>query len=67
MRKLGERTAVVRCRQSDVMLVKEVMEPARKAYTSLYGEEAPSLTLDSRDYLAPGPQGNADDVEGLTW
>lgn len=32
MHKLGEPTALVKARQADTMLVKEVMEPARKQY-----------------------------------
>jgi hypothetical protein len=32
MHKLGEPTALVKVRQADTMLVKEVMEPARKQY-----------------------------------
>lgn len=32
MHKLGEPTALVKVRQADTMLVKEVLEPARKQY-----------------------------------
>ena len=69
MKKLQERTAVVRCRQADAGAVKDVLEGARKQYTAVYGEEAPTLTLDQRDYLPPAPKGDADDGEneGLSW
>ncbi|KAI8470782.1 MAG: vacuolar ATP synthase subunit E [Monoraphidium minutum] len=60
MHKLGEPTAVVRCRQADLALVKEVADAARKAYAAAYGGEAPTLTVDGRDFLAPPPKG-ADD------
>lgn len=32
MHKLGEPTALVKVRQADTMLAKEVLEPARKQY-----------------------------------
>ncbi|PNH03090.1 V-type proton ATPase subunit E1 [Tetrabaena socialis] len=62
MRKLNEKTVSVRCRQVDLMLVKEVLEPARKSYTALFGAEAPALTLDQATFLAPPPT-EGDDVD----
>ncbi|KAF8072606.1 VHA-E1 [Scenedesmus sp. PABB004] len=61
MRKLGEPTALVRVRQVDLALAKEVLEPARKQFAASYGAEAPSLTLDQRDFLPPPPSGAAAD------
>lgn len=55
MKKLGEKTAVVRCRQVDLMAVKECLDIARKNYTAMFNTEAPSLTLDQKEFLAPPP------------
>lgn len=65
MKKLGERTAIVRCRQVDLMAVKECLEIARKNYTAMFNTEAPTLTLDQKEFLAPPPV-NATD-EGSFW
>lgn len=59
--KLREPTALVRVRQCDLMLAKEILEPARKQYAATYGKESPTLTLDQRDFLPPPPSGGADD------
>jgi hypothetical protein len=48
-----------------VALVQELVEPARKAYMAAYGEAAPTLTVDSRDYLPPPPKG--DDDDSVSW
>ncbi|KAF6264485.1 vacuolar ATP synthase subunit E [Scenedesmus sp. NREL 46B-D3] len=61
MHKLREPTALVRVRQSDLMLAKEVLEPARKQYSASYGKESPTLTLDQRDFLPPPPSGKGDE------
>jgi V-type H+-transporting ATPase subunit E len=61
MRKLAEPAATVRCRQVDLILVKEVLEPARKSYTALFQAEAPALTLDQATFLPPPPSANASD------
>ncbi len=66
MHKLDEKAALVRCRQADASMVKEVMEPARKQYTAVYGAEAPTLTLDQESYLPPAPTRD-DAPEGTTW
>ncbi|GAX82621.1 hypothetical protein CEUSTIGMA_g10047.t1 [Chlamydomonas eustigma] len=60
MRKLKEKTCTVRVRQVDLLLAKEVMEPARKQYTALFQEDAPALLLDQTTFLAPPPIGNED-------
>eukprot|EP00798_Chlamydomonas_sp_ICE-L_P010250 gene10250-8168_t len=54
MRKLREKTAIVRCRQVDLMLAKEVLEPARKAYTAKFNEEAAVLSLDKENFFNGG-------------
>ena len=60
MRKLKEKTCSVRVRQVDLMLAKEVMEPARKLYTAQFQEDAPVLVLDQVNFLAPPPAGTED-------
>eukprot|EP00199_Chlamydomonas_sp_CCMP681_P005904 CAMPEP_0119102726 /NCGR_PEP_ID=MMETSP1180-20130426/1364_1 /TAXON_ID=3052 ORGANISM="Chlamydomonas cf sp, Strain CCMP681" /NCGR_SAMPLE_ID=MMETSP1180 /ASSEMBLY_ACC=CAM_ASM_000741 /LENGTH=227 /DNA_ID=CAMNT_0007087055 /DNA_START=121 /DNA_END=804 /DNA_ORIENTATION=- len=57
LKKLGEKSATVKCRQVDLVLVKEVLEPARKAFTALFQEEAPVLSLDQASFLPPPPTG----------
>lgn len=58
MRKLNEKNATMKVRQVDLMLAKEVLEPARKSYTALFQEEAPVLTLDQSSFLPPPPTAN---------
>jgi V-type H+-transporting ATPase subunit E len=65
MKKLGERTAVVRCRQVDLMAVKECLDVARRNYTAQFQQEAPTLTLDQKDFLPPPPVNMGD--EGSYW
>lgn len=62
MKKLEEQKATLRVRQVDVMLAKEILEPARKQFTALFGSEAPALSVDSNSFLAPPPSG-AEDVD----
>ncbi len=60
MRKLKEKVCTVRVRQVDLVLAKEILEPARKQFTALFQEEAPTLTLDQTTFLSPPPTGNDD-------
>lgn len=46
--------------------MKELCEPARKAYSSTFGEDAPTLTVDAKDFLPPPPK-TGDENEGVTW
>ncbi|GFR51972.1 hypothetical protein Agub_g14499 [Astrephomene gubernaculifera] len=62
MRKLNEKSMTVTCRQVDLLLVKEVMDPARKAYTAMFGAEAPALAVDQTKFLPPPPT-DGEDVE----
>lgn len=62
MRKLSEKSATVRVRQVDVMLAKEILEPARKQYNALFGEDAPTLALDAATFLPP-PPGTGDEID----
>mmetsp|Transcript_16430 Transcript_16430/g.48933 ORF Transcript_16430/g.48933 Transcript_16430/m.48933 type:complete len:227 (-) Transcript_16430:1006-1686(-) len=58
MQKLKEPVAVVKVRQADVLLVKEVLEPARATYKKLTGQDAPQLAVDSSAFLPPAPAGD---------
>jgi V-type H+-transporting ATPase subunit E len=37
------------------MAVREILDQARKQYTAMYGEEAPAVTLDQKNFLPPPP------------
>lgn len=60
MKKLKEKTCSVKVRQVDLLLAKEVLEPARKQFTTLYKEDAPALIIDQNNFLPPPPTGNED-------
>eukprot|EP00197_Chlamydomonas_leiostraca_P009605 CAMPEP_0202863548 /NCGR_PEP_ID=MMETSP1391-20130828/4140_1 /ASSEMBLY_ACC=CAM_ASM_000867 /TAXON_ID=1034604 /ORGANISM="Chlamydomonas leiostraca, Strain SAG 11-49" /LENGTH=234 /DNA_ID=CAMNT_0049543195 /DNA_START=84 /DNA_END=788 /DNA_ORIENTATION=+ len=62
MKKLNEKSATVKCRQVDLILVKEILETARKNYTALFQEEAPAITLDQSSFLPPPPQGSNEEL-----
>jgi hypothetical protein len=50
------------------MVAKDVLESARKQYAASYGKDAPTLTLDQRDFLPPPPSGKGDDGdEAVSW
>lgn len=63
-----EGTAAVRCRASDAALVEAALEPARRAYASAVGREAPQLSLDAGNPLPPAaaPGLEDDSPEGTT-
>lgn len=60
MRKLGEKTAVVKCRQVDLMTVRDILEPARTTYRAMFGDDAPTLTLDQKNFLPPPPEAGSE-------
>eukprot|EP00891_Asterochloris_glomerata_P003628 jgi/Astpho2/3628/Aster-06918 len=64
-RKLEETSVVVRAREADVSIVKEVLEPARSKYQQTYSEDPPSASLDTSKHLPPAPKGgkSLDDAE----
>jgi V-type H+-transporting ATPase subunit E len=62
MYKLQEPTVVLRCREEDVSVVQSQAEPARKTFKATYGVEAPTITVDKKTFLSPGPKKG---VEGV--
>ncbi|GFH08141.1 vacuolar ATP synthase subunit E [Haematococcus lacustris] len=62
MKKLGEKSATIKCRQVDLVLVKDVIDTARKNFTGQFQSEAPVLTLDQTTFLPPPPQTAAADA-----
>ena len=55
MHKLGEPTALVKVRQADTMLVKEVMEPARKQYAGMGSQRVARKGADSLEIAGCAP------------
>ena len=63
MRALKEPAILVRCRQVDLVMVRELLEPARKQFASQHKEDAPLLTLDQSSFLPPPPQTGKEEGE----
>lgn len=61
MKKLGEKKAVVKSREYDKPLVHSLIGDARKAYTAKYGEPAPDLKQNDKEFLKPPPENGLDD------
>eukprot|EP00803_Ostreobium_quekettii_P001229 evm.model.scf_1293EXC.2 EVM.evm.TU.scf_1293EXC.2 scf_1293EXC:5249-11437(-) len=61
MKKLGEKKAVVKCRQVDSGVVHGMLGEAKKAYAAKYGETAPDLKQNDKEFLLPPPTAEADD------
>eukprot|EP00884_Botryococcus_braunii_P012470 jgi/Botrbrau1/21223/Bobra.39_2s0024.1 len=59
--KLSEPATVVRVRQVDLQLIKEVLQTAKDKFQQAYGVPPPELTVDEKTFLAPPPGGKADD------
>lgn len=57
LRKLGEETALVRCREIDLDLVKGLLPKAAEKYASTLGRKAPSISVDASNPLPPPPSG----------
>lgn len=60
--KLSEPKCFVRCRQCDLPLVKEVLEPSKKKYSSTFGQGTPLVSIDEKTFLPPPPTGD-DEIE----
>lgn len=57
---------IVRCRECDKTLVANMIEDVRADYAEMYGEAAPEVTLDDKNFLNP-PATPAQDDPSLTW
>lgn len=64
MHKLQEPTVVVRCRKEDLSIVEGQVDSARKTFKSTFNIEAPTITVDKKTFLAPGP---VPGVDGVYW
>jgi len=62
MHKLQEPTVVVRCRKEDLSIVEGQVDSARKTFKSTFNIEAPTITVDKKTFLAPGPVPGVDGV-----
>ncbi|KAL6776033.1 ATPVE1 [Auxenochlorella protothecoides x Auxenochlorella symbiontica] len=58
--KLREPELLVRVRQVDESLVKEVLESAAERYAEKVGVPKPDVSIDTKHYLAPPPDGTKD-------
>lgn len=61
MKKLGENKAVVKCREVDKSLVQSLMGEARKNYEAKYGDPAPEIQQNEKDFLKPPPENGVDE------
>ncbi|KAK9845474.1 hypothetical protein WJX81_007411 [Elliptochloris bilobata] len=59
--KLKEDSATLKVREADLALLKEVAEPARSKYQQVFGKEAPSVAVDTKEFLPPAPKGSGDE------
>lgn len=65
-KKLKEKQVVVRARQVDLQLVKDVLEASRKQYSQVFpDEEVPTMTLDTQNFLPP-PHSGDDEIESCS-
>ena len=53
---------VLSCREEDVSLVEKQLEPAKKLYVDTYKTASPTITLNKKSFLAPGPRAGSDAV-----
>ena len=64
MHHLGGSQFLVRCRECDVVVVEQCLEPARARFQQETGRGAPSVSLDRGAFLPPAPGSSSDpDVE----
>jgi len=61
LKKLGEKSAVVKCREVDKTMVQAMIQKARQEYSNAYNEGAPEVKLDDKDFLHPPPTEKLDD------
>ncbi len=60
--KLAENDVVVKTRQVDQGVVKGCLEEAKQKYKDLFGQDAPTMKLNEKDFL-PGPPSSAENVD----
>ena len=56
----------MKCRECDKQMVSAMIKKAREEYATVYGEGAPEVKVDEKDFLNPPPVGEDDDP-ALTW
>lgn len=61
--KLSEPTVTVKVREADQGLAKEAIESAKSKYKDAFGKDAPSATLDTKNFLAPAGDGKEGEEE----
>ena len=53
-------------REVDADLIKGVIKPAREAYKQRFGQEAPSVEFDSKNFLPPPPGMQSEEHESCS-
>eukprot|EP00210_Caulerpa_lentillifera_P001227 g1183.t1 len=61
LKKLGEKKAIVKCREVDKQMVQSMIQKARQEYSNTYSEGAPEVNLDDKNFLNPPPTDKLDD------
>jgi V-type H+-transporting ATPase subunit E len=64
MHKLQEPTVVLTCREEDLPIVSGQVEPAKQLYAQKYKTPSPTITLNRKTFLAPGPNAF---MESASW
>ena len=62
MFKLAENDVLVKTRKVDQGIVKECLEEAKKKYKDLFGQDAPTIKLNEKEFL-PAPPSSAANVD----
>ncbi len=65
--KLAENDVLIKTRKVDQGVVKECVEEAKKKYKSLFGQDAPTMKLNEKDFLPPPPSSAAKVDEEDNW
>lgn len=67
LNKLLEPEVVVRVRKVDLVLVKDILTPAAKRFTDVYGRAAPAIKIDETNFLPPPPTAADASEEVASW
>ena len=65
--KLAENDVLVKTRKVDQGIVKECLEEAKQKYKDLFGQDAPTMKLNEKDFLPPPPSSAANVDEEDNW